>query len=383
MKILSLTNSPLDPSLGSGKTVLRWSQGLRDLGHEVEVYEPKDFQVLQGMRRGWKFRTAWGAWQFFKEKVRPQDYDLIEFYGDEFWLILRHLSSQKNRPLLVAHTNGLELLATERERKYNPPQSLRDRAYLEFAKQIHDRFSHIAFVNADVFVSICERDRHYMLDSGLYPREKTASIMPGLDVEYLSIPFTPERAHRVAYVGSWTQRKGLGQLCTVMGNLLSKYPNLTFDLYGTNTSPEIVIANFPSAIQKQITIHPRLPTQKIAEGLAKAKVFFFPSQYEGFGMAVAEAMACGCAAVTTPTGFGADLEDGEDALICDFEDIPAMERAIETLLNDEDLRSKIARNGYQRVQDLRWDLAVSKLERIYLDWLNVDSPRSNCPDTPA
>src|SRR5215213_9665201 len=37
VRILSLSNSPLDPTLGSGKTVLRWSEGLRRHGHECHV----------------------------------------------------------------------------------------------------------------------------------------------------------------------------------------------------------------------------------------------------------------------------------------------------------------------------------------------------------
>lgn len=369
MKILALTNSPLDPQSGSGKTVLRWSQGLRNLGHEVKVCEPKDYQVLQQWRRAWKFRTALGAWQFYQRTLQAQDFDLIEFYGDEFWLVLRQLSRQKNRPLLVAHTNGLELLATERERAYNPPQSLRDRAYLAFAQQTHDRFSRIAFANADVFVSICDRDRRYVVDSGYYPPEKTAVIEPGLDPEYLSHPFTPERQHRVAYVGSWTQRKGLEQLCTVMGKVLAKDPNLHFDLYGTNAPPEVVIAGFTATVRGQMTIYPRLSNQDVARGLTRAKVFFFPSQYEGFGMATTEAMACGCAAVVTPTGFGADLKHLQDGIVCDFNDLEGMERGITQLLENDAQRVAIAQAGYDRVREFRWELAVKKLEQLYLRWL--------------
>lgn len=44
MRILSLTNCPLDPKSGSGKTVLMYSQGLRNLGQFVDVAEPKDYE---------------------------------------------------------------------------------------------------------------------------------------------------------------------------------------------------------------------------------------------------------------------------------------------------------------------------------------------------
>jgi len=118
----------------------------------------------------------------------------------------------------------------------------------------------------------------------LYPYDRTAVVELGLDPEYLAIPFARERQHRVVYLGSWTPRKGLGQLCTVMSNVLAKDPNLHFDLYGTHAPPEVVISGFPAAVREQMTIHPRLSNQDVAKGLARAKVFFFPSQYEGFGM---------------------------------------------------------------------------------------------------
>lgn len=373
MKILSLTNCPLDPSLGSGKTVLRWSEGLRNLGHSVDVFEPKDYQFWPNLRRALKFRLAIGAWRFEMAALQRQDYDLIECYGDEFWLLLTQLAPMKKRPFLVAHTNGLELLHRDREQIYNPPQSFRDRAYNQFAEQTHARFSRIAFNSVDAFVSICELDRRYVLDRGLYPPEKTAVVEPGLDPEYLSIPFSSQRQNRIVYVGSWTARKGLDQLCIVASNILTRHRDLYFDLYGTNAPPDIVFNAFPAELRTRIVVHPHLPSREIAAGLAQAKVFFFPSQYEGFGMAVAEAMACGCAVVTTPTGFGGDLKSGEEAIICDFNDTAAMERAIDRLLADETLRLKIARSGYQRVQSLRWDLAVKKLEQIYTNWLANES----------
>ena len=50
MKILSLSTCPLDPLLGSGKTRLRWSEGLRELGHTVDMAEPRDYETWQPLR---------------------------------------------------------------------------------------------------------------------------------------------------------------------------------------------------------------------------------------------------------------------------------------------------------------------------------------------
>ena len=119
MRILSLTNCPLDPKSGSGKTVLMYSKGLQNLGHSVDVAEPKDYETWHGIGRAKKFRQAWGAWNFVKQKLRITQYGVIEFYGDEFWLATWQLSKLPKRPLLVAHTNGLELIDRDRLESVN------------------------------------------------------------------------------------------------------------------------------------------------------------------------------------------------------------------------------------------------------------------------
>ena len=86
-------------------------------------------------------------------------------------------------------------------------------------------------------------------------------------------------------------------------------------------------------------------------------------------MGLAEAMACGLAAVTTPTGFGADLHDGEEALVCPFGDVRAMQGAITQLLDDEPARVRIAEAGWRRVQTLRWETSVDRLDAIYRRWV--------------
>jgi glycosyltransferase involved in cell wall biosynthesis len=368
MKILSLSTCPLDPLLGSGKTRLRWSEGLREMGHTVDMVEPQDYETWHGMRRALRFRQAWGACGFVKRKLEADDYDLIEFFGAEFGLITRQLSKLKDRPLIVAHTDGLELLASERERAYNAPRSLMEHAHSWYWKQTHERLSRAAFVYADAFVTGCELDRQYVVDHEIFGRDRAAVVEPGLDPEYLAMPFTEKKEHRVAFTGSWIVRKGIERVTAVMTDLLTRDRELRFDVY-SGGDREAVLACFPASLHDRIEVHERLRNRQLAEAVARANVFFFPSQYEGFGMSLAEAMACSCAVVTTPTGFGAELRDGVEALVCGFDDVEAMKESVLSLLSEEDLRLNIARNGWERVRTLTWDANVRKLEGTYARWV--------------
>ncbi|WP_218079982.1 glycosyltransferase family 4 protein [Anthocerotibacter panamensis] len=377
MYILAFTNSPLDPRSGSGKTVLNYTGGLRSLGHTVEVSEPKDYEWWRSLRRASKVRLAGGAWSLIHAKLKAQPVDLMEFYGDEFGPSIWQLSQRPRRPFLVAHTNGLEMLATARERSYTPaPLAPLGRLYHDLVEKSHDWFSTLAFASADAFVALCELDRKHVLNLGYYPEEWTAVVEPGLDPEYLAVPWRGEREERIVFTGSWIARKGVDTLIPVMTGLLSERPQLQFSIYGAGTPPAVVLSAFPAELHPRIQVFPRLPEKDLADGLARAQVFFFPTQYEGFGIALAEAMACGCAAVTTRTGFGAELRDGEEALLCDFEDAPAMTSALTRLLDDYTLRQRIAQGGWQRTRSLTWEANIRKLEALYRQW--VVTPQRRC-----
>ncbi|MTJ53682.1 glycosyltransferase family 4 protein [Anabaena sp. UHCC 0253] len=366
MNILSFTNCPLDLKLGSGKAVIKYSQGLQSVGHSVDVVEPKEYEPWVKFRRATKFRQAWGAWNFAQKTLQPEQLDLVEFYGDEFWLTTSHLSKLAKRPLLVAHTNGLELLATIRERSDNPYSNY---LYNLFAKQTHDRFSRKAFSCSDAFVAICEADRRHVLELGLYPVHRTTVVPHGLDQEYLSLPFIPNKQKRVAFTGTWISRKGVKNIITVMSKLLIENTDLHFDIYGTGGLKDTVLSSFPVNLHDRIHVYPYLSDEEIANGLSKCAVFFFPSQYEGFGFALAEAMACSCAVVTTPTGFGAELHHEQEGMICNFNDTEAMELSIKKLLEDDDLRIKIAQQGWQKVRSLTWKSSIKKLSETYEEWV--------------
>jgi glycosyltransferase involved in cell wall biosynthesis len=370
MKILSLSTCALDPMLGSGKTRLRWTEGLRDLGHTVDVAEPRDYETWYGMRRAVRFRQAWGACGFVKHKLDAGSYDAIEFFGAEFGLITRQLSKLRERPLIVAHTDGLELLASERERAYDPPRSLMTHAHSWYWRQTHERLSRAAFVYADAFVTGCQLDREYVVEHGIFAPDRTAVVEPGLDDEYLAMPFIEKKEHRVAYTGSWIARKGIEKLTAVMTDVLTRDRELRFDVYGTGGKREPVLAGFPASLRDRIEVHGQLSNEQLAEAISRAKVFFFPSQYEGFGMALGEAMACSCAVVTTKTGFGAELRDGVEALVCGFDDVEAMKGGLLRLLSDEQERLSIARAGWERVRRLRWDAQIKRLEATYEGWLS-------------
>jgi glycosyltransferase involved in cell wall biosynthesis len=370
MRILSLTNCPLDPVLGSGKTVLTYTSGLRSLGHEVVVAAPADYEWMPSFVRARKFRQAIGAWRYVRAAVARKSYDLIEFYGDEFWLAARWLSRRQRRPFLVAHSNGFEPLYHERARAMSPrPVTLGQKGRSLLTEHTHERFSQVAFQSADAFVGLCDIDRRSAVERGFFSTGRAATVPPGLDEEFLNRPQMPPEAPRVAFTGSWIPRKGTDKLARVMYSIMSRNESVKLDVFGAGGAVEEVRTSFPESLRGRIHVHPRLTNSDMAARLSRASVFFFPTQYEGFGMALAEAMACGCVPVTTPTGYGAEIAHGSEGHLCDFTDENGMEKAVEELLRNEARRRSMAASAHRKVQALQWERCTGALEELYLRWL--------------
>jgi glycosyltransferase involved in cell wall biosynthesis len=127
-------------------------------------------------------------------------------------------------------------------------------------------------------------------------------------------------------------------------------------IFGTESPPE--------ALPAWITFVEDPDRDALARGIYnECRVFVQPSLYEGFGFTAVEAMACGCALVTTDNGGSRDYaRPGETALLAEPGDVEGMARQIERLLADDDGRTRLARAGNAFVQRFQWDRAAELLE---------------------
>jgi len=92
---------------------------------------------------------------------------------------------------------------------------------------------------------------------------------------------------------------------------------------------------------------------------AGALALIYPSLYEGFGMPVVEAMACGCPVITTRRGSLPEVA-GEAALYLDGEDIDSMTRALNKIL-DPNVREHLVASGLNRASEFSWSKMANKV----------------------
>jgi glycosyltransferase involved in cell wall biosynthesis len=117
-------------------------------------------------------------------------------------------------------------------------------------------------------------------------------------------------------------------------------------------------------LEGQVVCAGRLPIHEIRLLYSYADLFVYPSLYEGFGMPVLEAMACGAPVVTSKTTALGEVA-GDAAVLIDPQDPEALADGIVRLLDDEAWRATLKKRGFERIKRFTWDQAASLTLALY------------------
>jgi alpha-1,3-rhamnosyl/mannosyltransferase len=97
-----------------------------------------------------------------------------------------------------------------------------------------------------------------------------------------------------------------------------------------------------------------------------AALFAFPSLYEGFGLPVLEAMACGVPVVCS-NGSSLPEVAGDAALLVDPLDADGLAEAMARVLEDADLRWEMVARGEEQAARFTWERAAGQLVGVFED----------------
>jgi glycosyltransferase involved in cell wall biosynthesis len=109
-----------------------------------------------------------------------------------------------------------------------------------------------------------------------------------------------------------------------------------------------------------------VPHGEIHHYYAAADIFCLPSYHEGFPVVNMEALASGCALISTQLdAVEEQVEDGENALLVDPGDVDALNNALDHLVNNQEFRSDLATNGVKRAQAFGWEKQTKRMQYFY------------------
>jgi glycosyltransferase involved in cell wall biosynthesis len=158
-------------------------------------------------------------------------------------------------------------------------------------------------------------------------------------------------------VGSITPRKAFGVLVEALAELKDLSWHLSI-VGGTHHAPETA-AELQRHIEacelsSRIACLGELKGAALSDAFHRSDIFVSSSLYEGYGMALAEAMARGLPIITTTGGAAAETVPDEAALKVPPADVIALREALQALIGDTALRKRLADASWRAGQSLTW-----------------------------
>jgi len=198
------------------------------------------------------------------------------------------------------------------------------------------------------------------------PEDEMIHIPNGINhkIFRLEIPIE-DRPPRVVMMFSPAEWKGGRDGIEALELAKKEVPHLQAVLFGTSRRPNWL----PSWIEYKR--NPKMATL-VSEIYNRSAIYLCPSWTEGWGLPSAEAMACGCAVVSTDTGGVRDYAVHEEtALLSPPKDPGALARNLVRLLKDDDLRIQLARAGHEKIQEFTWERSTKLLEKFLLQHVKI------------
>lgn len=184
-------------------------------------------------------------------------------------------------------------------------------------------------------------------------------ITPGIDTERFR-PLRPleERPLRVAMMYSADPSKGSPDGIAAIRSAREAHPKLKATLFGTT--------RFPQGLEPWMEYRRGLREGPLVALYNETRVFVCSSLIEGFALPPAEAMACGCAVVSTDCGGNREYaEDRVNALLSPAGDASALARNLKAVLSDAALLRRLAETGRTRIEAYDWRKSTDRLEGFF------------------
>lgn len=171
-----------------------------------------------------------------------------------------------------------------------------------------------------------------------------------------SVPFYPKDAStcenkQAIIVGRYNDAKGYKYLIEAWDIVNKKHPDWKINIYGSGEYYDIVFKAIHERKLQNVMIMNE-PTDIIINKYLESSIYVMSSKYEGFGMVLLEAMACGvpCVAFDCPYGPRNIIHNGEDGILVKYLDSQALADNICILIENEKLRKKMGAKAKVSIQ---------------------------------
>jgi glycosyltransferase involved in cell wall biosynthesis len=193
------------------------------------------------------------------------------------------------------------------------------------------------------------------------PAQKCEVIPGGVNCAEYTPLGNELRRRRLVFVGRLVPHKQADMLIRAFLAISEEFPDLTLSIVGTGTEAE-ALANLAqrSAAAERIIFHGLIPQAELVNIYRTCLALVLPSEQEGFGMVLVEAMAAGAPVLALSSSRSAAsevLEDGKAGMI--FRDETDLVTVLRRLLLDGELRQRLRIEGFRRASTYDWMTSVA------------------------
>jgi glycosyltransferase involved in cell wall biosynthesis len=230
-------------------------------------------------------------------------------------------------------------------------------------------------------IAVSEHTKHDLMNVYGLPGDKIDVVYSGLDAhfkrasrhaieEFRAAHGLPDRF--ILYLGTIEPRKNLSTLIRAYAKVRPSGVKLVCaggrgwmyqDVFQTveelRLSREVIFPGF-------------LPDDDLPLWYSAAEAFVYPSAYEGFGLPVIEALACGAPTITTDSSSLPEAA-GDAALLVPPDNTAALADALERLLHDPALQSDLAARGPRQALRFNWRQTACHTARVYAGVLGLST----------
>jgi glycosyltransferase involved in cell wall biosynthesis len=199
-----------------------------------------------------------------------------------------------------------------------------------------------------------------------YGAREVAVIPNGVAASAVGDRSLAARSGTVLFVGRLRTRKAVAVLVEAWAEVAREFPAARLVLLGAGEQRDQLLAQVERLrLGESVRLAGAVPRAEIDQWLRTADIFCLPSTYEGFPLAILEAMGQGLPVVaTTVAGVPEAVDDGHTGLLVPPEDAPALAAALGRLLRDPELGRGMGRRGRSVLVER---FAISRICAGYLE----------------
>ena len=370
------------PAPGGAETVVKaYSEGLRDLGHDVEVITTDLYTETPFVKKEMPSEV---------NGINVTRHKAYTVSGEAHYVLAPGMvQSFLSKKADIIHTHSYGYFQNHagwiRERfqstpwvitpHFHPSWSMWGGAKRKTLREFYDTvIGKGTMESADLITCVSKHERDMLVSEIGISEDNIKIIYNGINWNYWQIlpdknifrKQYPDISDKfVLFAGRLATNKGLSDLISAMDLVNQK----SVDLVITGADMGLGKQLEEEALEKGVRMHRlgHIDEETYRSVLAAAEMLVLPSEYEAFGIVLLEAAAAETAVIGTNVGgIPEAMSPGKNGLIVEYNDVDNLSKSIATLLDDAKMCKEMGKAGRLWAKNFSWESILKELEQEYI-----------------